>query len=65
MKTTVLASHEGYTLVRYEASGEARIEHAGKGTCSLWLEAADVDAIRADPSIMLRYSVELPLASDD
>jgi hypothetical protein len=65
MKTTLLASHEGYRLVRYESSGEARVEHPENGLCSLWLEAADVDAIRRDPSMMVRYALDLPLSSKD
>jgi hypothetical protein len=58
MHPTVLAVHEEYRLVRHEPSGDARVEHALSDRSSGWLDANDVEAIRAKPASMAAYITE-------
>jgi hypothetical protein len=56
MKTTLLASYERYRLVRYEPSGETRIEGKDGQAQSNWLSAHEVDDILGDPSLLPKYA---------
>jgi hypothetical protein len=57
VETTVLATQGQYRLVRYEPSGEARIEDEDGKAHSNWLSARDVDRIRAHAALLAEYDV--------
>jgi hypothetical protein len=58
MDKRTLAVHEHLRLVLYEPSGEVRIEDIADRACSGWLAPAEVDAIRAAPTLMPRYRLD-------
>jgi hypothetical protein len=61
--TTLLTSYERSRLVRYEPSGEARVENENGEAQSNWLSAQEIDDICQNPGLVARYAASRPSAT--